>query len=235
MILNTRPEFYSDRFYEAFSGLELPILDCPVLMAEPTGFTLPNPEAFDAVIFTSQFAVSIFPHSRDWQEKKIYAVGQGTTDAALAAGFEDVTCTGEDAADMERRLPGEPFQMALYASGQDVTKDLSAKFPSRVTRLPIYRMTPLTVLPSAVESKLKYNSQVIVPLFSRRSAAALADIFYKVQVTSKNAQVYAVGISGDIFATEEGPWQGRAVASSPTLGAMVAKTREVAKSIGLIS
>jgi uroporphyrinogen-III synthase len=235
MILNTRPEIYRDRFHEAFAELELPILDCPVLMAEPIGVALPNPEAFDAVIITSQFAASIFSSLRDWHAKKTYAVGQGTADAALAAGFDDVTCTGEDAADMELRLVTEPFQRALYASAQDVTKDLSEVFLSRVTRLPIYRMTPIMALSESVESKIKCSSYIIAPLFSPRSAAALVDIFRKIQVTPENAQVYAVGISRDIFAAEEGPWQGRAVASSPTLGAMVAKTRGVAQSIGLIS
>ena len=235
MILNTRPGFYQDRFHAAFAELGLPILDCPVLRPEATDAELPDPRAFDAVILTSQVAVAQFSAAGLWLSKKAYAVGPGTEEAARMAGFGDVVCTGVDAADMEQYLADQPFEMALYASAEDVAKDLSEVFPKRVRRLPVYRMVPLNEMPASVLSVVKANAQIIVPLFSRRSAETVTTLFGKAQVTATNSRLYAVGISHDIFAGIEGPWQCRAVAPSPTLEAMVAATREVAADIGLIS
>jgi uroporphyrinogen-III synthase len=235
MILNTRPEFYRNRFHKAFAELGLPILDCPVLRARPSGAVFPDPDAFDAVVLTSQFAPSTFSSQGAWQSKKVYAVGQATAEAARAAGFINVTCTGEDAADMERTLASEPFKMALYASAEDVGEDFSKVFPSKVQRISVYSMMPLADFPSAVVETIKDKGQIIVPLFSRRSAVAAASLLARAQITSANARLHAVGISDDIFAADEGPWQSRVVASSPTLEAMVARTRNAAERIGLIS
>jgi len=235
MILNTRPEFYQDRFHAAFAELGLPILDCPVLTPQSTGIALPDPSIFDAVILTSQVAVSALSDSGAWQAKKAYAVGPGTESAARAAGFRNVVRTGVDAADMERMLAEEPFETALYASAEDVAKDLSEVFPDRIRRVPVYRMVPLAELPASILSKIKDNAQIIVPLFSRRSAETAASLFEKVMADLEPSRLYAVGISNDIFAATQGPWQCRAVASSPTLEAVVAATQDVARGIGLIS
>ncbi len=235
MILNTRPEFYQDRFHAAFAGIGLPILDCPVLAPESTGVSLPDPHSFDAVILTSQVAVNLFPSRASWLSKKAYVVGPGTEEAAHAAGFGNVVCTGVDAADMERNLAHEPFSKALYASAEDVAKDLSEVFPNRVQRVPVYRMVPLTDMPAGVLSAVTGNEQIVVPLFSRRSAETTTALLGNANVTTTNSRLYAVGISNEVFAAKEGPWQCRAVAGRPTLEAMVAATRDVAEDIGLIS
>lgn len=235
MILNTRPDFYRDRFHSAFAVLGLLILDCPVLTARPSGAAFPDANAFDAVIFTSQFTPSVFSPSGAWQSKKVYAVGQATAEAARAAGFNDVICTGEDAAEMEHKLAHEPFKMALYASAEDVSKDLSKVFPSKVQRLSVYSMVPLADLPILVVETIKGDAQIIVPLFSRRSAVTAVNLLRSAQITSANAHLHAVGISDDIFAADEGPWQSRVIASSPTLEAMVTRTRDAAEELGLMS
>lgn len=235
MILNTRPELYQDRFHSAFSDIGLAILDCPVLMPEATIPRFPGPDAFDAVILTSQIAATMFPTTSEWLSKKAYAVGPVTESAARSVGFSDVVCTGSDVADMEKYLLNEPFRMGLYASAEDVAKDLSKVFSLRVQRIPVYRMVPIKNLVGDVIDKIKCKAQIIIPIFSRRSAKTVAYLLDKAQVTPATSQLYAVGISKDVFVAEEGPWQSRVVASSATLEAMVAATREVAQNLGLIS
>ena len=232
MILNTRPELYQDRFHSAFSDIGLSILDCPVLVPEATSVTFPDPSAFDAVILTSQIPLTMFPAASAWLSKKVYAVGPVTESAARAAGFSNVVCTGLDAADMEQYLLDESFRLALYASAEDVAKDLSEVFSLRVQRVPVYRMVPVNNIMGHVLNTIMSKAQIIVPLFSRRSAKTVVSLLDKAKVTSASSQLYAVGISHDLFADEEGPWQCCAVAPSSTLEAMVAATREVAKSLG---
>ncbi len=235
MILNTRPIFYRERFHDAFSEIGLPILDSPVLEVEALSDALPNPTSFDALIFTSQIALSQFPSLVDWLHKKVYVVGQATADAARAAGFKDIICTGEDAEDMERCLHKEPFKKGLYASAQDVAKDLAQVFQDRVVRQVVYRMVPVDTLPASVVSKIKEKSTIIVPLFSKRSAIVAGDLFLQAHLIRESTDLHAVGISDDVFATSEGPWHSRTVAPHPTQAAMVATVWDVANRIGLIS
>ena len=235
MILNTRPELYQDRFRSAFSDIGLAILDCPVLIPEATGSNFPDPDAFDAIILTSQIAATMFPIASSWLSKKVYAVGPVTESAARSVGFSDIVCTGLDATDMERYLLNEPFRMGLYVSAEDVAKDLSEIFSLRVQRIPVYRMVPIDHLMGDVLDKIKSKAQIIIPLFSRRSAKTGAHLLDKAQVTPTTSRLYAIGISNDVFAAEEGPWQCRIVAPSATLEAMVATTRELAKNLGFIS
>ena len=235
MILNTRPEFYRERFHEAFSDIGLPILDSPALEIEDVGDALPSPNSFDALIFTSQIALSHFSHADDWRYKKVYVVGQGTAAAARAAGFSDIICTGENAKDMENYLRRTTFERGLYASAQDVATDLSNIFRDRIIRQITYRMAPVGTLTNSVVAKIKEGPNIIVPFFSKRSAGAFANLLRQAHLTLENTNLHAVGMSDDIFATTEGPWHSQYVVPHPTQAAMVSKVRDVAEEIGLIS
>jgi len=230
IILNTRPPIYRDRFHTAFAAIGLPIVDCPALATSASGHAVPDAADFDAVIFTSQVGVGSFPPRPDWTSKRIYAVGPGTEDAAVQAGYANVVRTGLNAKDMVEKLWHEDFRKALYVSGEDVTTDLSVEMPGRVQRFIAYRTAPNSELPSQAMLPIKSSAVAIAPLFSRRSAQAFAGMLDGADVT---AEIAAVGISDDVFANGEGPWHCRAAADAPTLESMVTKVREVAKDMNL--
>src|SRR4051812_42337821 len=111
LILNSRPIEHRARFHAAF-GEALPgwrIIDCPVLTAEPLTPRLPASGGFDAVIFTSQIAASLFPVTSAWSGKKVLAVGEATASAACAAGFTEVIDTGKDVDDLRSHLSSAAF------------------------------------------------------------------------------------------------------------------------------
>ena len=231
LILNTRPSFYQERFHDAFGDLPWAIFDCPISRDEPIGMYTPSPAAFDAVIFTSQIAVAIFAPSPDWLNKKVYAVGQGTAEAARATGFTDVLQTGMDVEDLRRYLATAHFGTALYPSADVVTADLALEFPGRIRREVIYKMVPRPDLPPQIVTPALQGTPIVAPLFSRRAADILADILTKAGTTADNARIMAVGISANVFASEGGPWSHRAVAAQPTQEALVAKTGEIIESL----
>ncbi len=227
LILNTRPAFYQDRFHEAFGDLPWAIVDCPVTLPEPLGVAVPSPTGFDALIFTSQLGIATFAPTPPWMDKTVYAVGQGTAEAAVAAGFTNVFQTGFDIDDMRRLLAGETFRAALYPSAEDVTADLALEYPGRVERIVTYRMRPRPDLPPHVVTPALQGTEIVAPLFSRRGADILADICGKAGITAANAKITAVGISANVFADASGPWHRRAVANQPTLESVAAKSSEV--------
>lgn len=227
IILNTRPLTYRERFHAAFAPLGWSIIDSPALTARKIEADLPSPDGFDSIVFTSQVAVDMLGAPAPWSDKTAYAVGPATADAARRAGFTKVIQTGLDAKDLIARLTTENFKSALYPSAEDVSADIAGEYPRRVHRVPVYRMEPAAALSAAALAALQAPGLVVVPLFSRRSAQTLQNLLVDAGATSENTRLIAVSISPEVLTPDAGPWQRRAVADTPTLEAVVAKTATV--------
>ena len=231
LILNTRANFYHERFHEAFGDLPWAIYDCPLTLAEPIAMDVPPPALFDALIFTSQIAVSTFAPTSVWFDKKVFAVGQGTAETAAGLGFTDVVQTGQTVDDMRAYLRTVDFKSALYPSAEEISADLMRDFPGRIRRVIVYRMVPRGDIPDHLVAQIKKGTAIAAPMFSRRGTEIFVDLLRQAGLTPENAKITAVGISANVFATEQGPWHGQAVAEEPTLNSLVAKTGEVIESL----
>ena len=228
VIVNIRPPNYRQRFQEAFASVGWGIIEAPVLVPETLGAGLPDPDAYDAIIFTSQVAVELFRNAPAWHGKIAYAVGAATAEAAHDAGFARAIQTGMDAKDLAKVLAAASFHLAFYPSAEEVSADLSLDDPLRIHRLAVYRMTPIARLPEAFLELVRSGQPVIVPLFSRRSARTVERLLLEAGVTGKDAMLIAIGISADVLGAETGPWQRRVVADNPTMDALVAGTAAIA-------
>ncbi len=226
LIINTRATLYHERFHEAFGDLPWAIFDCPLTRPEPVGFSIPSPDDFDALIFTSQAGVAIFPSDFRWLEKKVYAVGQGTADAALTTGYLKVVSTGLNIEHMRRALDQVGPMRALYPSADEISYDLPAEFPY-IQRLVIYSMAPRTDLPVSIAKSALAGTPIVVPLFSRRAVSIMADILRSAGIDAGNSKITAVGMSANVFTVDSPPWQRQVAAEEPTMEAVVLRTAEV--------
>jgi uroporphyrinogen-III synthase len=221
IILNTRPREYRADFAAAFGGLGLPIIESPVLATEPLAAWPHDPTAYDALIFTSPIAPTLRPDDARWTELPVFAVGPATAASAQKSGFRHVRCTGHTAKDLSVVLACETFRRALYPGAEDVTLDLSAKFPHRVERAVVYRMNPAHALSPAVLNALRSGTRIFTPLFSRRSAEILTTL----------AQPYCwnltiVGISANALNVPNRFWGEAITARIPTSESMAAALAE---------
>ncbi len=230
LILNTRPAFYHERFHDAFGDLDWPIYDIPLTLPEPVPGDIPPAAGFDVVIFTSQIAVAAFPNDPQWLSKKVWTVGQGTTDAAKAAGYTDVLQTGLQVEHLQRYLTQNSFGRALYPSGDDVTADLAKEFPGRIDRRVFYKMTPRPTLPPQLVEQMRKSTPIAAPLFSQRGAEVFATLLGRAGITAQNAKIAVIGISAN--AAPPGPWQKQFVAAQPVVEDLVARTGEAIASFG---
>lgn len=228
IIVNIRPLNYRDRFHEAFARVGWPIVDSPVLAPEPMGPTLPDPNGFDAVIFTSQVAVDMLGDVGAWRGKTVYAVGPATADAARRAGFSRTIQTGCDADDLNDFLKTAGFRRAFYPSAEDVSADVSLGDPVRIRRLAVYRMAPSQALSAEFLKFARDGGPILVPLFSRRSAQTVVRLLNGAGISAQNTLLAAVAISADVLGAVAGPWQRRGVADKPTLEAVVEKAAAMA-------
>jgi uroporphyrinogen-III synthase len=223
LILNTRPTSYHERFHEAFGDLPWAIYDCPLTRPEPVSSMIPSPDGFDAIIFTSQMGVDMFFYDPRWHAKRVFVVGEATGQLAAKFGYPDVISTGEDIDDMRRFLKETTFTKAIYPSATDVSAELENEFPGKVERVPIYRMVSRPELPPQFIEQAQ-RTRVVVPLFSRRNAEILADLLKRAGITKQNSLIVAVGMSLDVIADVDGPWQRSISAARPMMKHLVTVT-----------
>lgn len=222
MILNTRPAIYQSAFDDVFAGFGEPIVVCPMLAVEDLKPSIPLATQFDVVIFTSQIAVLLFPVDAAWHQKRVFAVGEATAALARARGFAHVTCTGENAIDMQAVLAAPIFKNALFPSARHVAADLSAFLPGRITRVVTYQTIPTPYLRSSLVHRLKMGEATYVPLFSTRSAIAFNDALLNAQINAATADITIVGMSKAVLKVQKPLWRTALVAPHATAASMAA-------------
>lgn len=170
-LIMTRPRAQSERFVgdlprfvrgvvqPIFSPLiEIAPLDAPVLVA-----------ADEAVIFTSANGVACAP---DGKGQRAFCVGAATTASAQARGWDAVQC-GETSQALISALKSSPPQQRLWhLAGVHTRGGVAEKLGASgltVTHVPLYdqALLPLT---DAAQQALNRERNVIVPLFSPRTA-----------------------------------------------------------------
>ncbi|MCB2106326.1 MAG: uroporphyrinogen-III synthase [Rhodobacteraceae bacterium] len=230
MILNVRPAFYRDATHRAWGHLGLPIVDAPLLVPQKIPSAVPAAIQFDAIVFTSQLAVDAFDATDAWREKRVFAVGAATALAATNAGYREVVCTGQDAADLTATLAADRSLRVIYPSAVEVAADLARAFPDRVTRVPVYRTDISPELPSAVVQELRAASYVFVPLLSRRSARAAQLAFTNAGLSRATVNATSVAISlAALDMSDRAPWRAQTVAAEPTVAGVA---EEIARHAG---
>lgn len=215
MILNLRPIQHREAFHRDFAGFRLPIIDAPMLQAAPMAGALPPANFFDAVIFTSALTFEFFPVDA-WLTKPVFAVGTATAEAARAAGFPSVVCTGENASELSRAFAASPVRRAFYPSAEQPAVDLSEIFPDRIVRQAVYRTDAMTELPPGAREAL------FAPTFSRRTTLALAEA-----LGAAAPQLTVIGISENAVTVPQRPW-GRTLVAANATSASIAQTLSAA-------
>lgn len=160
----------------------------PTMGIEYVPIDLPE---FECAVLTSGHGVSALPKGFDAAGRSALCVGQRTTAAAQARGF-DAECAGPKAQDLLTRLLESPMEKALYLRGEHVSLDLAA-LVQNLKQAVIYRQ-PAQDLTVSAKNLLDGGTPVVLPLFSARSAAYLVD-----QLTDVGAHV-AVCISETVGA-----------------------------------
>lgn len=200
-LLLTRPEAAAHAFaaqarHAGWRGL--------VLIAPQQRIDLFPPDPHDVsgaatLVFTSQFGVAAFAAgiaSRNWP---VYAVGPRTSQAAADAGFREIrTPAGGDATALLAALRSErPPEPILHLHGRNIAQPVAELLQAegmQASGLMIYDQHGLP-LDDAAQALLQGKEQVVVPVFSPRSAQLLVDA-----VTNQRASVILVAISRAVAA-----------------------------------
>ncbi len=189
MLWLTRPQADSERFARLLHP-DIPVLIAPLLTIQHivlSDAALQQAQDVDALFVSSRQALAVLTQSA-LLNKPLYTVGKETAAAARAAGFQQVTCAGQDVASAQALLRTLPITSLFYAAGRDITTALTLGCP--VIQHTVYDAVAVTQLPRSVTE----SNITAVALFSTRSARMFTH-FYKaldLQVFSLSPAIAAV-------------------------------------------
>ena len=197
-VLITRPDPGCTEFADMVRGVlgDVPVVKSPVMRIEEQG-DLPCLDDIRALILTSRQGVAQFVARSACRGLPVYAVGDGTAQAARAAGLNAQSARG-DAADLVAFIleQGAPGPM-LHLRGAHAAGDVAGALQSvgiDAREAVIYAQTPQELSAEALDL-LAGKTPVVLPLFSPRSSALLFD-----QVTPR-APVLVLAISDAVAKT----------------------------------
>lgn len=213
-LLLTRPRESADYFANAANWPGRVVIS-PILKVVLRDIAPPGPGC--AVIVTSQHgvrALAAVTARRDWP---IWCVGPGSLSAAQAAGFSDLRAGGGTANRLFTQLCAErPQQDLVHLCGAHVTADLVGRLNAaglRARAVVCYDQLAQK-LSDAARACLMAPGQVVMPVFSPRSAALLAQAWHG--LPKPRAQIYAAAISDAAAAGLTGlPLSGLRIAETP--------------------
>ncbi len=222
----TRPRPESARFAEQVrqAGWRGEIIIAPLL--EIVLHPLQEGDFADArtLVVTSQHAVSALVQATDRRDWVIWAVGPRTAEVARDAGFLHVQQSGGDAkalmADLTQAPPPVPV---VHVRGHHAAADIAAALHAQgqeARSLVGYEQVSCG-LSAAACARLRAGGNVVLPVFSPRSARLLAQA---VQDCGAGAtRLHLVGISAAaIDAVGQLPTASRHVAARPDAGSVCA-------------
>ena len=147
----------------------------PLLAIRPLSPALPDLEGFAALAFTSRNGVSAFAVLTPWRDRRVFAVGEATAQAAREAGFSDVQSADGAVDDLVGLIAREmqADERLLAAVARQPVADLAALLNGwvQVETLAVYE---------AVETGVRAPEDVAAILIhSPRAAVALAGLGMK--------------------------------------------------------
>ena len=212
-VVVVRPEPGHAATIAALSEARLEPRSLPLFAARAVEWTPPEPDTFDALLFTSAQGVRLAGSALDpLRHKPVIAVGPATAAAAREAGLSVVLTGTRDAASVVAQARTQGYTRLLHLAGRDRVET------GAMTRI-VYAADAVAVAPDAIAAL----AGQIVLLHSARAAARLAELVD--QAGLPRAAISLVAISARTAAAAGPGWQAVVIATAPRDDAMVAAAR----------
>jgi uroporphyrinogen-III synthase len=191
-ILITRPLEQSLELAHKLGALGHESVVAPLLEIEHKNLFL-DLKKFDALIVTSRNALFAINDLN----KKVFIVGQATTDLARSLGLYNSVNIGKDIAELRRNLPFYKYNNLLYLSGRDVADNLDDI--GNIKRAIVYIAKKVKeVPPSFLEFMTLPSSDKLALFFSIRSAQIFLDLIHKYSLYSYCEDIAILALSEKI-------------------------------------
>lgn len=211
MILVIRPEPGASATAARAEALGLKAAKTPLFTTRALAWNAPDGR-FDAVAMTSAQAARLGgPGLRALCALPLWAVGEGTAEAARAAGFGDVRAAGGDAQALFEAMARAGLRRVLWLAGRE--RMPTPPFPGEVVARPVYAAEAVDELPPEASEAL--GAGALTLLHSPRAARTLTSLAGDLSANE------AVAISPATARAAGGGWRAVHVAPEKTDAAML--------------
>ena len=199
--------------------------------------SLPDCSGVRAILCTSANGVRALARASGERGVPVFAVGDATARAALAAGFDRVESAGGDVEDLARLVTTQlrPAEgRLLHVAGSEVAGDLAGRLGAAgfvVDRAVLYEARAATTLTPETAELIERGEIDLALFFSPRSATIFARLAAPIAAGLIAATAISISTAADA-ALGDLPFRERLIAAAPTQAALLARVDEFA---GLIA
>ena len=209
---------------ERVRALGLKAIVEPLLTVRPLASVKIDLTGVGAIAFTSANAVRAFAGLSTERSLRVFTVGHATTQAAIAAGFTEVTGARSNVSALASLIAAHrPDEIVLHPAAVEPAGDLAGELEAQGVRMRTVALYETVVTPpSAVFPELLPELDFVL-LHSPRAARALADWLAAHPAPKLTALCFSPAVAAPLAAS---PLAGVRVAEAPNDEALLAVLRQ---------
>ena len=234
-IISTRPLEDANADCRALmdAGLEagLEALPAPMMRIEPRAFPAPDDDA-EAYILTSRHAAPLLA-KHVFLNKPCFVVGDTTATAAKKAGFTDIIQNirggADDSTSLLALINASPYQKFCWASGADISLDLTANSTKHITRLIVYQAVLESHLDAKICARIATKNPCFVLVHSGRAGAQFSHLITTHKLDAYRPLMQLIALSPRIAGLSGQGWHKIHIVPAPHHALMLEAARALGK------
>ena len=229
-IISTRPLEDANADCRALIEAGLEALPAPMMRIEPRAFSPPN-EDTEAYILTSRHAAPLLAKHAALN-KPCFVVGDTTAAAAKKAGFQNIRGGAEDSTGLLALINASPYQKFCWASGADISFDLTANSTKHITRLIVYQAVLESHLDAKICARIASGAPCFVLVHAGRAGAQFNHVITAHDLDPYRQCMQLIALSARVAGLSGQAWHKIHIVPAPHHALMLEAARTLSKCKG---
>ena len=226
-IISTRPLEDANADCRALMDAGLEALIAPMMRIEPRDFPAPNEDA-EAYILTSRHAAPLLA-KHVFLNKPCFVIGDATANEAQKAGFTDIRGGADDSTGLLALINASPYQKFCWASGADISLDLTANSSKHITRLIVYQAVLESHLDAKICARIASGAPCFVLVHAGRAGAQFSHLITEHKLDAYRPLMQLIALSPRIAGLSGQAWHKIHIVPAPHHALMLEAARTLSK------
>ncbi len=226
-IISTRPLEDANADCRALMDAGLEALTAPMMRIEPRDFPAPNEDA-EAYILTSRHAAPLLAKHAALN-KPCFVIGEATEAAAKKAGFQNIRGGADDSTGLLTLINASPYQKFCWASGADISFDLTANSTKHISRLIVYQAVLESQLDAKICARIASGAPCFVLVHAGRAGAQFDHLITTHKLDPYRQCMQLIALSPRIAGLSGQAWHKIHIVPAPHHALMLEAARTLSK------